>query len=335
MAAQQDPVRFGIIGLGVGKSRVKQAATTAGARLVAVCDLQEELATAQAAEYGCDWHTDHRALLERQDIDAVGIFTPSGTHGDLAIESLQAGKHTFTTKPMDVSTAKIDQVIGAGEASGKILAVDFQRRYEPGTRLIKQALDAGRIGRPIFGDFRLKWYRADSYFAGGNPPGWRGTWQYDGGGSAANQGIHGIDQTLWFMGPVARVRARINVFNHDIETEDACEALVTYASGAWGVIQTTTTVYGGLGHEHEIHGTDGTIQMRQEDITTWAFADDPDGGMPDPAELAPGPANIVEDMLGAIRDGKPVACSGPEGRRSVELLEAMYTSAREDREVTL
>ena len=113
MAAQNDPIRFGIIGLGVGRSRVKQAANTAGAQLVAVCDLQESLATAQAAEYGCDWHTDHRALLERQDIDAVGIFTPSGTHGDLAIESLQAGKHTFTTKPMDVTTAKIDQVLAA------------------------------------------------------------------------------------------------------------------------------------------------------------------------------------------------------------------------------
>ena len=181
MSLQNDPIRFGIIGLGVGRSRVKQAANTAGAQLVAVCDLQESLATAQAAEYGCDWHTDHRALLERQDIDAVGIFTPSGTHGDLAIESLQAGKHTFTTKPMDVTTAKIDQVLAAAEESGRLLAVDFQRRYELTTRLIKQAIDAGRIGRPIFGDFRLKWYRADSYFAGGNPPGWRGTWKYDGG----------------------------------------------------------------------------------------------------------------------------------------------------------
>ena len=75
--------------------------------------------------------------------------------------------------------------------------------------------------------------------------------------------------------------------------------------------------------------------MRQEDITTWAFMDDPDGGLPDPAELPPGPQNIVEDMIGAIVDGKAVACTGPEGRRSVELLEAMYTSAREDREVTL
>ena len=335
MSSQHDPIRFGIIGLGVGRSRVKQAANTAGAQLVAVCDLQESLATAQAAEYGCDWHTDHRALLERQDIDAVGIFTPSGTHGDLAIESLQAGKHTFTTKPMDVTTAKIDQVLAAAEKSGRLLAVDFQRRYELTTRLIKQAIDAGRIGRPIFGDFRLKWYRADSYFAGGNPPGWRGTWKYDGGGSAANQGIHGIDQTLWFMGPVQSVRARINIFNHDIETEDALEALVTYASGAWGIIQTTTTVYGGLGHEHEIHGTDGTIQMRQEGITTWEFLDNPDGGMPDPAELPPGPKNIIEDMIQALVDGKPTACSGPEGRRSVELLEAMYTSAREDREVTL
>ena len=137
------------------------------------------------------------------------------------------------------------------------------------------------------------------------------------------------------MGPVQSVRARINIFNHDIETEDALEALVTYASGAWGIIQTTTTVYGGLGHEHEIHGTDGTIQMRQEGITTWEFLDNPDGGMPDPAELPPGPKNIIEDMIQALVDGKPTACSGPEGRRSVELLEAMYTSAREDREVTL
>ena len=122
------------------------------------------------------------------------------------------------------------------------------------------------------------------------------------------------------------MRARINIFNHDIETEDACEALVTYASGAWGVIQTTTTVFGGLGHVHEIHGTDGTIQMQQEEITSWQFADNPDGAPPDLAELPDAPQNIVEDMIQAIRDGKPVACTGPEGRRSVELLEAMYLS---------
>ena len=75
--------------------------------------------------------------------------------------------------------------------------------------------------------------------------------------------------------------------------------------------------------------------MQQEEITSWQFADNPDGAPPDLAELPDAPQNIVEDMIQAIRDGKPVACSGPEGRRSVELLEAMYLSSREDREVTL
>jgi len=335
MAGQERPVRFGIVGLGVGKSRVKMAAGTPGARLVAVCDLQADLAKSTAEHYGCQWHADYRALLDRPDIDVVGIFTPSGTHGDLAIQALQAGKHVFTTKPMEVTTAKIDEMIAVAEKAGKLLAVDFQRRYEPGTRLVKQAVAAGRLGQPIFGDYRLKWYRSAEYFAGGYPSGWRGTWKYDGGGSAANQGIHGIDQLLWFMGPVRNVRARIAVFNHQIETEDACEALLTFASGAWGILQTTTTVYDSLGQTFELHGTNGTIQMHNEEITYWKFQDDPQAQPPDPATLPPAPRNIIEDMVQALTQGTPLAVDARAGRQSVALLEAIYRSAREEREVVV
>ena len=97
-----DLVRFGILGLGMGSVRAETATQTPGAELACVCSLDEAQAVEWAGKLDCDWTTSYEEMLTRRDIDVIGVLTSSGTHCDYAIMALEAGKHTFTTKPMDI-----------------------------------------------------------------------------------------------------------------------------------------------------------------------------------------------------------------------------------------
>ena len=320
-------VKFGILGLGVGSSRAKIAANTPGARLVCVSDLQEEKAKARAEEYGCDWTTDYREMFERDDIDAIGAFTPSGTHADFAIQAIEAGKHAFTTKPMDISLEKCDKLIETAKNAGVVFAVDFARRYRPIDHKVRMVLETGRLGRIILVDLRMKWYRAQSYYDGGWPPGWRSRRATE-GGSAANQGVHSIDQLQWLIGKVLTVQGRSGTFNHDIETEDCSVAILTFENGAFGVIQTMTCSYPNLGTEIQISGSKGTLTLDKSGKISYELE-----GVENPSldefEVDPNlPRNIIEDMMGAIVYGRPVMVDGEEGRKSVAIFNAIYESSR-------
>jgi len=327
-------VRFAIVGLGVGKSRAEMAAKTAGAKLVCVCDLVDDRAKEAAETLGCDWYTDYDEVLRRDDVDAVGIFTPSGTHAGLAIKAARAGKHVFTTKPMDIRVDRCDKLIEEAEKAGVILAVDFGQRYSRQNRQIKMALEQGRLGRIFFGDLRMKWFRAQEYYDGGYPPGWRSRLETE-GGSMANQGVHYVDLLQWFLGPVRSVRGRIGTLNHRIETEDAAFAFLEFESGAWGVILTTTCNVPRLGTVMEISGDNGSLVWKDGNVELWHCQDRPDSTLdeftPDPSL----PNNIIEDMVSAITKGTKVAVDGYEGRKSVEIFCAAYRSHRTGRTVRL
>ncbi|HEV7213851.1 MAG TPA: Gfo/Idh/MocA family oxidoreductase [Chloroflexota bacterium] len=339
-AGEAPAIRFGIAGMGVGRSRAERVVRANGATLSAIFDHRPDNARKLAEGWGCQATASFAELIQREDVDVVGIFTPSGTHGDLAIQAMRAGKHAIVTKPPDVSVAKIDAMRQVAEDSGRLLAVDFDMRYRDSVRKMKAAVDAGKLGQPIFGDMRLKWWRPQAYFVGGMPEGWRGTWAMDGGGSLANQGVHDLDILQWCMGPVRSVRARTRVFAHRIETEDACQVFLEFTSGAWGLIETTTTVWGGLGRAIELHGTRGTISMFDGEIGAWRFADDEPSTAAgtdrdavtrsswEPALPGDRPQNIIEDVVAALMRGTPLACPPEEGRKSVAILEAVYRSSR-------
>ena len=133
---------------------------------------EEEKAKETAEELGCEWSTSLEDVLARDDIDAVGVFTPSGTHCEYAIQAFKAGKHAFTTKPMDIRVEQCDAAIQAAEEAGVILAVDFGYRYERFNHQVKAAIDTGMLGKVFLGDVRLKWHRKQSYYDGGFPEGW-------------------------------------------------------------------------------------------------------------------------------------------------------------------
>ncbi|HIE18986.1 TPA: Gfo/Idh/MocA family oxidoreductase, partial [Candidatus Bathyarchaeota archaeon] len=281
-----------------------------------------------------EWTTRYDKMLEREDIDVIGVFTPSGTHCDFAIKAIQAGKHVFVTKPMDLSVEKCDVAIEEARNAGVILAVDFQLRYNETNQKIKRALDNERLGRLILGDLRMKWYRSQEYYEGGYPHGWRKRRETE-GGSAANQGVHFIDLLQWFMGPVKTVYGRSGTFAHDIETEDLSMALVTFENGAWGSIVTTTTSYPRLGSSIEIMGDNGSIVWRDGNIVLYERKDNSEPSL-DEFQLDPGkPRNIIEDMVSAVKRGSHVMVDGVEGRKTVAIINAIYESSKTGKIVEL
>ncbi len=318
-----------MIGLGMGAARSRMIAETKGARLAAVCDLVENKAREVAARHNCEYATDYRRILDRKDVDVVFVLTPSGLHAPIALDALAAGKHVIVTKPMEVTLEKADAMIAAAEKAGRMLAVDFETRYSETSWTIKNAIDDGVFGRLLLGETRLKWYRSQQYYDAG---GWRGTWKMDGGGSLANQTIHNIDRLIWFMGDVRTVRGKTGILNHRIETEDIGLAWLEFRNGAWGTILGTTTFPRDAYWGEEIHGELAGILTTREGPPAWFFRDEKDRSRLRSDRPC---RNVVEDVLRHLLEGKPLLVDGREGRRSLELLTAIYESAREGREIEL
>ena len=316
---------FAVVGLGMGRNRARQVVETSGAELKMVVDINEDLARRVGEEMGCDWSCQLDDALSRNDVEVVLVMTPSGLHAEIGVRAAQAGKHVITTKPMDVTTASCDRLIDAAADAGILLGVDYQSRYVDNNYRIAEALRQGWLGKPVLGEVRFKWFRSQEYFEHGN--GWRGTWAMDGGGSLANQGSHLVDLLLWFMGEPVRVYAETAIVNHDIETEDVGLAILNFASGAKGTIVGTTSFPASVYFSAEVHGTEAGVIV--DDALTGRIRVFGPGLEDRLNEIENTAHNVVEDMVCALEHGTRLRVDGYEGRRTVELLEAVYSSARE------
>ncbi len=326
-------VRFGIVGTGMGANRAEIASKTEGAKLVCVCDFVEERAKALAEKLGCEYETSYEKMLERDDIDVVGVMAPSGMHADFSIMAAKAGKNVYTTKPMDILVEKCDELIETAEKAGVILAVDFGERYSASNKRVRKAIQTGVLGKIFLADLRMKWFRAQSYYDGGSPVGWRSKKRYE-GGSAANQGVHFIDLIQWFIGPVKTVIGKSATLNHDIETEDLSVAILEFENGAYGVLQTTTCSIPNIGSSLEFSGSNGTLSWQDSKVVMYHLEGNPDAKLED-IEVEAGPANIIQDMVSAVTKGTPVTCDGHEGRKSVAIFNAIYESSKTGKPVNI
>jgi len=331
---------FGIVGCGViAPTHADAIRRMDNARLVAVCDTREEVARAFADEWGCEWTTDLGELVARDDIFACNILVPSGLHAKLGKVCAKAGKHVICTKPIDITLAAIDDLIATAEANGVKLAATHQNRSYPVYQRIKRAIDEGRLGKLLYGNAFVPWYRADDYYARG----WQGTWAMDGGGALMNQSIHYIDLLIWFMGNVAKVCGFADHLAHDIETEDCGTAALKFTSGAQGLIQGTTCTYKGHPARIEVHGTTGNALVVGDEVAVWEVegepeehnpeagtrltgASDPKGGMQENAVLS----HVIQigDLIAAVEEGREPWLSGREARRAVEVILSIYKSSQ-------
>jgi len=318
-------IGFCVVGLGMGRARARMITQTEGARLVSVVDTARDRADSAGEEFGCKvFYTTGEAFQDRE-VDVVLVMTPSGTHAAVALEALEAGKHVITTKPMEVTVEKCDAMIEAAQKANRVLCVDFQERYRPANQQIKCAVENGLFGKLVLGEARLKWYRTQQYYDEG---GWRGTWAMDGGGALANQSIHVIDLLYWIMGRPQQVIGKIYTMTHNIETEDLGMALLEFENGAVGAILGTTTFpandYWGL----EINGSEGGVIAPIGQEYEWKFLPEFAHRRDQLRTLFP-QRNVIEDMVSHLHQGTPLVCPGEDGRPSIEILTAIYESARQ------
>lgn len=249
----------------------------------------------------------------------------------------------LVVKPLDVNLDRADTLIAECEQGVK-LGVFFQDRVAPGICRLKELIDAGRLGKLILVSARIKWYRPPEYYSGSR---WRGTLALDGGGALINQGVHTLDLLLWLLGDVERVYAKAITALHDIESEDTVVATLEFSSGVIGTLEAGTSIYPGYARRLELSGSEGTIvlehdriisaDLRQpwEEIALIAGQDTNLSATSPVVSDVRGHQRILEDFLRAIATNGGPLCDGHEGRRSLELAQAIYESSRTGLSVTL
>lgn len=336
---------FGIIGMGnVSTIHARCIQQIDGCQLIAVCGRSQEKAKKAGLEYSVPYYTNFRDLINRDDIDVVSICTPSGMHLEPALAVAQARKHVIVEKPIETTLERADQMIQACQQANVKLAVIFQHRFDEASRQLHKAVQQGDLGKLILGDAYVKWHRSQEYYDKG---GWRGTLSGDGGGALINQSIHTIDLLQWIMGPVKSVYGKIGAFTHRIEGEDLGLAILTFENGAMGVIEGSTSIYPGFPERLEIHGEKGSVILEGGKIKTWEIqgekqkpaellTDEKSGGASDPMAISiEGHLAQYRDFIAAIENDREPLVDGIEGRKSLEIVLAIYRSSREGRLVHL
>src|SRR5579872_7101355 len=257
-------IHIGLIGGGnITETHARAARAIPGVEVSAIHGSNGEKIERLCREYGGTPYQNFDVFLKHRPMDLVIIGSPSGLHSEQGSAGARHGLHVLTEKPIDISTARADALIVAAKQSSVKLGVIFQDRTKPHIRQLKTWLDQGLVGKVLFVDARVKWYRPPEYYANSH---WRGTLALDGGGALINQGVHTIDLLLWLLGDVVRVQARVATLLHNIEAEDTAVATLEFASGALGIFHATTAAYPGYPRRVEISGTAGTVILEHDRI---------------------------------------------------------------------
>ena len=327
-------IKIGLIGGGnITGTHARAVQAIPGLEIVAMQGMNAAKVRELSRQYGGKAYQDFESFLLHQPMDLVIIGSPSGLHATQGIAAAHRELHVLTEKPIDISLRPTDQLIAAAERAGVKLGVIFQDRVKPACRQLKQWLQDGILGKPLFVDARVKWYRPPEYYAKSR---WRGTFVLDGGGAVINQAIHTLDLMLWLFGDVSRVQAHKATMLHAIEAEDTSTGLFEFANGMIGVFQATTAAYPGYPRRLEITGTEGTVILEHDRIVSVDLRKVPDewnleaaGDSNQSASSAAvtdfrGHQAVIEDFVEAIQQNRPPICGGQEGRRSLALVEAIY-----------
>ena len=337
-------MKIGILGGGnISGTHARAAASTPGVEVVAFHGSNRERTAKLAEPFGAPVYDTLDAFLSHRPMDIVAIGSPSGLHAEQGKAAARRGLHVLSEKPLDITTARADELIAACDAAGVKLGVFFQDRLRPAVVDIKRMIDEGEIGKPVMIAGRVRWYRPPEYYSGSK---WRGTWALDGGGALMNQAIHTVDLVQWMFGPIARVSATVATRVHDIEVEDTAAAVIEFANGAVGTIEAATSLYPGYPRRLEVTGSKGTLILEDDKLVRADLRSTPSVAAAAPAAAPPENASspvvsdasahqrVIEDFVRAIRNNTVPACDGREGRRSVELVEAIYAAARTGQPVT-
>jgi predicted dehydrogenase len=337
-------IHVGIIGGGnISQTHARAAREIPGLSISAVFGTNHEKVSRLAAEHAAAPYSDFQEFLAHRPMDLVAIGSPSGLHAEHGIAAARRGLHVLSEKPLDISTARVDALIAAAAECRVKLGVFFQDRFKADLLLIKQWLDAGKLGKPIFADARVKWFRPASYYA---DSGWRGSLGLDGGGALINQAIHTVDLLLWWFGEVSVVHAVRKTVLHSIEAEDTLVAILEFANGAIGTLQAATSVYPGYPRCVELTGSEGTVIVEHDRLlaadlrnppSDFRSTGDDQNASASSATVSDvrGHQAVLTDFIHAIQTNGTPRCSGFEARRSVALVEAIYTACASGQRVEI
>lgn len=341
---------LGVALLGCGRIAVRHAellskGEISGARLACVCDIDENRAKSFGEKYNIPYFTSLESMMDSHssDIDIVSILTPSGLHAKNTLEVAPYKKHIIVEKPMALTLDDADRMIEACDKYGIRLFVVKQNRYNLPVQKLREALESGRFGKLVMGSVRVRWCRDNSYY---RQDSWRGTWAMD-GGVFTNQASHHIDLLEWMLGDVESVFAKARTALSDIETEDTGVSVLKFKNGALGVIEATTaTRPKDLEGSISILGENGSVEIggfAVNEIKHWQFKD----RLPSDDEViekySVNPPNVYGfghreyylHVLDSINNNKKALVDGLEGRKSLELIIAMYESIETGKEVFL
>jgi predicted dehydrogenase len=340
--------RIAIIGTGVvGNMHLRAMKPIEACDVVAVCDLdigQGKKATTEAT-VDIPVYTNLTELLNNEKLDCVHICTPSGDHAGPTIAAMKRGISAVVEKPIEILPERVDEMIAVAKKSGVRLAGIFQNRWNEANIALREAVKQNRFGKIAWAGVFTPWYRSNEYYASA---GWRGTWKLDGGGAVMNQGVHQVDLMQWIIGPVKTVSALATTRMHPaIEVEDTLTCNVQFENGALGSYVATTAMWPGGPVRIEIGGEHGSAisenglkrfefqQPRPEDQDLVARLD-PNRAKDTAGGKAATDIGLLLHMknIEAIYDSwnknEDAETDGPEARKAVAIIKAMYESAKKN-----
>ncbi|MEE3078573.1 MAG: Gfo/Idh/MocA family oxidoreductase [Bdellovibrionota bacterium] len=314
------------------------------AKLTAVCDIQEDRAKHYGEKYDVPWYTDMHKMMEveGQNIDVLDILTPSGDHAEHTVQLAKYGKHIVVEKPMALTLDDADRMIEACDRAGVKLFVVKQNRLNLPVKKLREAIENNHFGKMVMGTVRVRWCRDQEYY---DQDAWRGTWQHD-GGVFANQAIHHVDLLQWMMGPVESVYAKSATRLVNIEAEDTGVVILKFKSGALGVIEATTgTRPKNIEGSISVLGEKGTVEIggfAVNEMKIWNFVDQDEKEKEDiiasyrnnpPDVYGYGHTEYLANVVESITEKKSALVDGLAGRKSLELIAAIYESIETGKEV--
>jgi UDP-N-acetyl-2-amino-2-deoxyglucuronate dehydrogenase len=341
-----DKLRFALIGCG---NIARKHAHVLHERLedgeiAAFVDINLERAREFSAKYNAPAFSSIKEMMQAigDRVDIFSVLTPSGMHHEIVHALVEYGRPLVVEKPLALRLAEADRMIEACDAHGVKLFVVHQNRYNLPIIKAREALRQGRFGKLVLGTVRLRWTRDQAYY---DSESWRGTWAHD-GGVFMNQAVHHIDMLSWFMGDAQSVRSMAATRLVDIQCEDTGVAIIRYSSGALGVLEATTGARPkDLEGSISILGEKGSVVIGgffMNELVTWSFQD----SQPidavifeqygrNPADFGYNLAEYLRGVITSIRTGSAALVDGLEGRKSLELITALYESIENDTDVQL
>lgn len=338
-----EKVRFALIGCGaIANKHITALGRLNNAEVVGAFDISETQAKEFEKKHGIPAFTRIEDLVDKTAPDVFNILTPSGAHADSIFELIRFGKHFVVEKPLALRLDQIDSMLAECDKRGLKIFVVKQNRFNPPIQKLKDAIDKDRFGKLVLGTVRVRWCRKQEYY---DQKAWRGTWAFD-GGVLTNQASHHVDMLIWMLGEVESVMAKTSTRLVNIEAEDTGVAILKFRSGALGIIEATTaTRPKDLEGSISILGEKGAVEVGgffTNELKTWNFAE-PDAGDGDiwethakvPNEPAWNHTEFFRNVVSSLTSDERGLIDGLEGRKSVELINAIYESAETGKEVFL